>query len=120
MKHSKTLRSILSLVGLVISSFVIMYYWSADTLEAIKFVPVQIMVLILVYILLQLLKRVITKSQNWWDWLYYIGLMAVALPVFMANDTNYTTFLTATQLGVSFLAIPILIEGFYIVKENHS
>lgn len=120
MKHSKTLRSILSLVGLVISSFIIMYYWSANTLEAIKYVPVQIMVLILVYILLQLVKRMITKAQNWWDWLYYIGLMAVALPVFMANESNYSTFLIAAQLGIAFLAIPILIEGFYIVKENHS
>ena len=120
MKNSKTLISIISLVGLVISSFVIMYYWSANSLVEIKHVPIQIMILILVYIVLQFLKRLITKTQNWWDWFYYIGLLAVALPVFMVTETNFSSLLIGAQIGVSFLVLPILIEGFFLVKQNHS
>lgn len=117
MKNSRTILSILSLVGLIISSFVVIYYWNSNTYYQVKKVPMQIMILVLGYICLQFIKRTITKKQNWWDWLYYIGLLSIALPVFLASTENFENFLLAARIGSLFLIIPILIEGFYIVKQ---
>lgn len=120
MKNTKAVRSIISLVGLILSSMIIMYYWSiADITQLIR-VPMQVMILVLIYIGLQLLKRNVVKKQNWWDWLYYIGLFAIALPIFFTKETNYDLTLKLAQFGVLFLAIPIFIEGYFIVKQNHS
>jgi len=120
MKNSKSIRSIISLVGLILSSMIIMYYWSIiDLIQLIK-VPMQVMILVLIYIGLQLLKRNLVKQQNWWDWLYYIGLFAIALPIFFASPSNFELVLKFSQFGVLFLAIPIFIEGYFIVKQYHS
>ena len=116
MKNAKAILSILLLTALTLGSLVVYYYWKADSLVAIKFVPINIMILVLVYIITQFLKRVLTKQQNWWDWLYYVGLITIALPVFIANESNLSWLLPLTQLGVLFLVLPIMLEGYNLVK----
>ncbi len=118
MKNSRGATALILLVALVICGLVIMYYWSATDYLDIKAVPIHIMVLLIAYIGLQLLKRVVTKKQNWYDWLYYIGLASVALPVFLATPSNYTTYLLVSQLGTLFLVFPLIIEGYFLNKPK--
>jgi len=118
MKNSRTTISILSLIGLIISAYIAIYYWESNSYVEIRYVPMQIMLLALIYIGLQFLKRTISKQQNWWDWLYYVGLTTIALPIFIATPENFNLYLTLAKIGSLFLVIPILIEGFYIVKQQ--
>jgi hypothetical protein len=76
------------------------------------------MVLLLAYIICNLLKRAISKQQIWYDWLNYIGLVAVVIPVFIASPTNNSILLPFVQIGVLFLVIPLLIECYFIIKER--
>lgn len=118
MKNGKAILSLLLLVSLILGALVVFYYWKADSLIAIKFVPINIMILVLIYIVTQFLKRVLTKTQNWWDWLYYVGLVTIALPVFIGKEENISWLLPLTQIGVLFLIFPVLVEGFNSVKQQ--
>lgn len=118
MKNKKAIHSILLLVSLLLGALVLFYYWKAEVLVDIKFVPINIMILVLVYIATQFLKRVLTKIQNWWDWLYYISLVTIALPVFIGSEQNVNWLLPMTQFGVLFLIVPVLIEGANTVKQQ--
>ncbi len=118
MKNIKPILSILLLISLILAAVVVFYYWKIDTIIGIKYVPFNIMILVLVYIITQFLKRVLTKTQNWWDWLYYIALVTIALPVFIGNETNESWLLPLTQIGVLFLLAPVILEGFNFVKQR--
>ena len=118
MKNVRGITALILVAGLVISGLVINYYWASNDLADIKAVPIHIMILLIVYIGLQLFKRIVTKKQNWYDWLYYIGLASVAIPVFLADSTNYASYLLIAQLGTLFLVVPLLIEGYYLNKPK--
>jgi len=68
------------------------------------------MVYCLIYVLTQIVKRFVLKSNNWWDWLYYIGLIAVMLPTFIATESNVATFNFISDYGSIFLLIPALFD----------
>lgn len=118
MKNTRGMTALILVGGLVISALVILYYWSVKEYLELKKVPVYVMILLIGYIVLQLLKRMLTKQQNWYDWLYYIGLASVAVPVFLATPSNFDTYLLISQLGTLFLAIPLLIEGYFLNKPK--
>lgn len=118
LKYKKQINALILFVALVIASLVVYYYWSAASYLEVRYVPVKIMILLVVYILCHLLKRAVSKEQLWYDWLYYIGLVSVAIPVFIASPKNSAILLPAVQIGVMFLVIPLLIEGYLITKER--
>lgn len=109
--HKKRNKVVLLVLSTVVSCFIIGYYWSNSTLSSISLVPISIMVLALVYILIQIAKRFFVKEQNWWDWLYYIGLLSMMTPTFFANSSNESVFHLITDYGTLFLIIPILFDG---------
>lgn len=118
LKYKKQINALILFVALGIGSLVVYYYWSASSYLEVRYVPVRIMILLVVYILCHLLKRTLSKEQLWYDWLYYIGLVSVAIPVFIASPKNSAILLPAVQIGVMFLVIPLLIEGYLITKEK--
>ncbi len=103
----------LFIIGIVaIGSWITLYYWSNNTLNTIKYVPIYLMVLTLVYILLQIGKRYLFKKQNWWDWLYYIGLAGMMLGVFFASEKSLELYNSITDYSIVFLIVPGLIDLF--------
>lgn len=76
------------------------------------------MVLTLAYIGLQIGKRYIFKRQNWWDWLYYIGLAGMMLGVFLATSENFETYNLITNYSIIFLIIPGLIDLYVQLQQK--
>jgi hypothetical protein len=103
---------------LATSGYVIVYYWQSNHLKALTRLPQHIMVLCLVYVLLQVIKRLFVASRNWWDWLYYIGLIAAVLPTYFATSSNAASFHWFTDLGTPFLALPVLLDSYQFFKKT--
>ena len=107
----KNILTIVLLIGLIaLGSLVINYYWTNSTLSSIVFVPMYVIVMTFFYILLQIAKRYFISNKNWWDWLYYLGLIGVLLPLYFANEENLDTFQWVTDYGVLFLIVPLLFD----------
>lgn len=81
-------------------------------------VPVSLMILCLCYVLLQILKRFLFKSQNWWDWLYYVGLLSVMIPTYMINEDNESMFTSLATYGTVFLIIPVLFDVKELIENK--
>jgi len=103
---------------LLVGGLIINYYWKNDSLKSIVSVPMSIMVFTFVYILCQIGKRFAFKKQNWWDWLYYIGLVVIILPRFLATPENLSIFQTVTDIGILFLLVPVFFDGKQLLDEN--
>ena len=116
MKENKVLRASMLLGMMVCAGIVINYYWQNSSLEALKEIPMYVMIFTLVYILIQILKRSIYKEQRWYDWLYYIGLIAIMLPTVMVSESNLSFFNIITDTCTLFLIIPIVLEGKVLVN----
>lgn len=101
-------------LGLTISTS----YWQTEQFSAIKQVSVNIMVLVIIYIALHFFKRLIYKTINWWDWLYYIALISIAMPVLFANSLNENLYHWVVDLGCVFLILPVLIDTYSIWKNR--
>lgn len=118
MRLSPLFRGLLLLVLLITSSWVVFFYWNTDILDEIRRLPTYVMVLCLVYVIAQILKRLISKSRFWWDWLYYIGLAAAMLPTFMADSDNASMFHLLTDFGTPFLVLPVLFDFYQLFKNQ--
>ncbi len=116
MKEKKLVRVVLLVAMLVCAAAIVTYYWQHETLDAIIHVPMYVMIVALVYILIQILKRSLYKEQRWYDWLYYIGLIAIMLPPVLANEGNASIFHLLTDFGTLFLIVPVLLEGKVVVN----
>ena len=109
---------VLVLIGMAACAAVIIgYYWTATKLPDIYSVPIFVLATSLVYIGLQLLKRIVLKIQNWWDWTYYIGLVAIVAPVLLANESNQLYFHLLTDYGTFFLLLPAVLDARKIFNK---
>ena len=105
---------------LLVGGVVINYYWNNDSLESMVSVPITIMIFTFIYILCQIGKRFFFKKQNWWDWLYYIGLLVIILPRFLATPDNLSLFQSITDIGILFLIVPVFLDGKQLLDDNRS
>ncbi|MFT5780646.1 MAG: hypothetical protein ACI837_003609 [Crocinitomicaceae bacterium] len=119
MNQKKILRIVLMIASIALGTWIILYYWKTNDANGIKFVPMYLMIVALGYILLQVMKRYLFKGQNWWDWLYYIGLTSMLLPIFFGSEENSSIFGVLTDYGTFFFIIPALIDiRLLIAKEE--
>jgi Na+-translocating ferredoxin:NAD+ oxidoreductase RnfE subunit len=118
MKNERLIRALLTVGLLITGGVVVSYYWISDSLESIVRVPIYLMVVCLIYVLIQIVKRSLFKKQNWWDWLYYIALIVIMLPTFFGNQDNFKLFSYLTDFGTLFMLVPALIDGQMIVKDS--
>jgi len=116
MKNQRILRVAFIILMFAIGLAIEWHYWTTDDLEGITQIPTFTLILTLVYILIQISKRYIFKNQNWWDWLYYLGLIAMMLPTVLANDSNASLFHILTDYGTLFLIIPIFFDGKQLIN----
>ena len=120
MKNSRLIRIIILIIMIVIGGIIINYYWRNDSLDSMVRVPMGILIWTFAYILYQIGKRFFFKKRNWWDWLYYIGLVVIILPRSLATPDNLSSFQLITDMGILFLLIPVLFDGKQLLDENKS
>lgn len=118
MKYEKLYKALIISALLTTGGIVVWYYWSVETIQEIKFIPFYIKALCFAYILLQILKRYLFKATKWWDWLYYIGLLSVVVPVFMINEENSAIFFNISEYGTLFLIVPAILDGKDNIQKN--
>lgn len=111
MKENRKVYLLLLILSLCTGGAISLYYWTHDTLKDVRYIPLYMAILAFVYVLLQMLKRYLFSKGNWWDWLYYIGLLAVALPTFFMTDANAGMFHLFAEIGTLFLIFPVLLDG---------
>ena len=117
MKNSKILKVLILVVMFLLGNGISMYYWSNESYDSIKVVPTFIMILALIYILMQILKRFFYKEKNWWDWLYYVGLLSMVLPTYLVSESNLSTFQFITDFGSLFFVLPLLFDFKKLVQK---
>ena len=100
------LISAMAVVGVIIN----VDYWQTEQFSAIKQVSVPTMRMSMLYIGLHFVKRVLFPEIKWWNWLSYIGLVSIILPVFFANSSNENIYHWMVDIGTLFFLIPIVFE----------
>lgn len=118
MNTPKFLFALLILAKLFLAATIVLYFWNVNTLVEITKLPLYVLILTVVYIGFQMVTRRFSKKQNWWDWIYYIGLASIMLPVVMAKPENENIFHLLTDFGILFLLLPVLIDGYNFVKNQ--
>ena len=118
MKDHPILTAVLSLSMLTLAGVIAYYYWSSNSFASLKYPPMYIMVLAFCYMLLQILKRYMISRKNKWDWLYYIGLATMMLPIFLMDDQSVFTFNLVNNIGIAFLIVPVLLDGKELMQRN--
>jgi hypothetical protein len=118
MNTPKFLFALLILAKLFLAATIVLYFWNVNTLVEITKLPLYVLILTVVYIGFQMVTRRFSKKQNWWDWIYYIGLASIMLPVVMAKPENEKIFHLLTDFGILFLLLPVLIDGYNFVKNQ--
>lgn len=116
-----TVRLILAvaILGKLFFSFSICeYFWSSDSLSELQRIPNIVLVYAVLYIGLQLLTRKLSEVKNWWDWVYYAGLIAIMIPTFLVTEENQKTFNLITDYGTICLIIPVLVDGWNFVNNS--
>lgn len=118
MKENRKIYPVLLLLSLLIGGMVVAYYWMNGSWEARINLPVYLLVLVFAYVVVQVTKRFLFARRNWWDWLYYIGLLAVVLPTYFMETTQQEYFHWLTDFGTIFLIVPVLLDGKSWMNEK--
>lgn len=106
------------LVLLMASAFyVFIYYIQADEIRELRTLPTSFLIAVIIYILVQLIKRFLQKKMPWYNWLYYLGLVAVIVPLPLFSVQGDWVF-SVTRWGSLFLLIPPLIEFIVLLKSK--
>ncbi|MBW7867641.1 MAG: hypothetical protein H3C31_04880 [Brumimicrobium sp.] len=118
MKEKLKIYADFALVSLLLISaiFIIIYYLLAKTIIELRDLPPSFLIAIVCYIGAQLLKQLLHKKRPWYNWLYYLGLIAIVipLPLFSAQGD---WLLTLVRFGSIFLLLPPMIELFILSRE---
>ncbi|PIE86698.1 MAG: hypothetical protein CSA03_03970 [Bacteroidetes bacterium] len=118
MKNNPILKVILLVASLVLGGLIIAYYWGVESELAMSKVPMHVMVYALVYILAQIARRYLMYGKHWWDWFYYIALIAMLIPIFFSTPERTEMFNYLTDFGTFFFVIPVILDGVELMKKD--
>ena len=118
MNSNRLILAVAILAKLIIAVLVAGYYWNSSDLESLTNIPFYVLGLCVGYILLQMLTRRISAASHWWDWVYYVGLLSVILPVTFAQESNLTFFNWLSDIGIVLLILPVLVDGYLLVSST--
>ncbi len=113
----RILLLILSTALLIIGVYVVFYYWTIDELSQLRDLDSTLLSAVVIYLAIQLIKRYVKKKVSWYDWLYYIGLVAILSPLLLATSTADWLF-DLTKYGSIFILLPPLIELIALVLSG--
>ncbi|HLV41367.1 MAG TPA: hypothetical protein VKY37_03750 [Brumimicrobium sp.] len=117
---SKINRGVLYLLLVVLIAaalYVVGYYFMANSIVDLRSLPTSFLIAVIVYILAQLIKRYIQKKLPWYNWMYYLGLIAVIVPLPLFSVQGNWVF-SVTRYGSLFLLIPPLVELIVLIKKK--
>lgn len=116
-KLKKLVLYILLIVLILLGLYVFFYYITAKDISELETLPLSLLVTVVVYIVIQLIKRFLQENMAWYTYLYYIGLAAVvvALPFFSLQEGQVFAL---SRIGVLFLIISPLIELVVLSKAG--
>ena len=117
--NNKIWGILLIVLRMAIAVIVSLYFWNNDSFESVKFIPIYILILCSIYIALQIARRYFLKTNYWHDWLYYISLCTILIPVLLCNQQNVGTMDLIEDIGVVFLIIPLILEGNESLKAKN-
>lgn len=109
---------ILLLANMIISGTIIIYFWSFFP-DYSKRINIFIMIIALVYIAIEMLKKILFKSESKLGRLYYLGLLAIIAPIALKNKISLESIKMINQIGILFLLVPLLIEGRQFIKSKN-
>lgn len=89
----------------------------ADQILDLRTLPTSFLIAVIIYILVQLIKRFLQKKMPWYNWLYYLGLLAIIVPLPLFSVQGNWVFSVA-RWGSLFLLVPPLIEFIFLIKTK--
>ena len=114
----KDLFLAIAITGRFFLSFMICaYFWKSNDLIQLQQIPISVLAIAAVYIGLQLLTRKLSQVQNWWDWVYYFGLLSIMLPNLLATNSNQHIYHFMSDYGTICLIIPAMIDGWNLILK---
>ena len=121
MKNSlnKGVHYLLLVVLIASALYVFVYYMLANEILDLRTLPTNFLIAVVVYIFAQIVKRFLQKKMPWYNWLYYLGLIAVVVPLPLFSVQGNWVF-SVTRWGSLFLLIPPLIEFLILLKSKPS
>lgn len=102
----------------IIGCIVCSYFWNATSLNQVSILPVWLLILTVVYIALQMFSRKYSDAGHWWDWVYYIGLLSIMIPVSIINEGNENLCHLTTDFGTLFLIAPPIADAYVYFKKS--
>jgi hypothetical protein len=118
MKNSivRFVQLLMLIVLFAVSAFVSYHYWFVFDQFGLRDLPTLIWSSLIIYILIQLIKRMITKKMEWYDYSYYIALIVILLPFIVPGNPEW--MLSLTRYGVLFLLLSPLAELFKFSRKR--
>ena len=117
MINERIIFAVLIFTKFILSFILCLYFWNATTIILLKQIPISIVLVAIIYIGLQMLTRKISKIHNWWDWVYYGGLVSIMITVSFATLEYFKVFQYIVELGTICLILPIFIDGYFFIKN---
>ena len=116
-KLNKGIAYLLLVILIASGLYVFIYYLIADQIYELRSLPTGFLIAVIVYILTQLIKRYFQKKMPLYNWLYYLGLIAVVIPLPLFSVQGDWVF-SVTRWGSLFLIIPPVIELIVMWKSK--
>lgn len=116
-KLNKGVNYLLLVILIASALYVFVYYILANEILELRTLPTSFLIAVIVYILTQLIKRFLQKNMPWYNWLYYLGLIAIIIPLPLFSTQGNWVF-SVTRWGSLFLLIPPLIEFLVLLKSK--
>jgi len=116
-KLNKGVNYLLLVILIASALYVFVYYMLANEILELRTLPTSFLIAVIVYILTQLIKRFLRKNMPWYNWLYYLGLIAIIIPLPLFSTQGNWVF-SVTRWGSLFLLIPPLIEFLVLLKSK--
>ena len=103
------LNKLMIILLIASGTYIVFYYWTANNVSDLRNLPQLLLTSIIIYLLIQLIKRFINKRNSWYDWFYYIGLITILTPLVLLSSSGEWIF-NLTRYGSLFFVIPPIIE----------
>ena len=119
MKHIKYIYVIIGL-KLILSLIICLFYLFIDDKQSIIKVPQYILILILAYTTIQYFSWQLYPKQSLirYKRFYYIGLLAICLPIFLYSDKYAIYWIITVKSFCWMLLISVLMEIRWLAKHN--
>ncbi|MCC5922690.1 MAG: hypothetical protein JJT77_02795 [Crocinitomicaceae bacterium] len=113
----KVLQFLLIILSILLALYINFFYLQAKDFETVRNLPQPILTAIIGFLAIQLIKRSIKKSNAWYDWIYYAGLIGILSPLLLVTSTA-DWLLQLAKYSALFILLSPSLELFFHFKEK--